>query len=120
MYLLRAHRVFVTKNRQPMLTDAMLTFCEQTVLLACGALAAELVKFNREADHTLIAYPPTVSTLTQRLEGRAACPVRRDFTDVLSAQECADTFGPRPTSLCRPEAHRCRSSTNIGGQPRPH
>ena len=59
MSLLRADLVFVTKNRQPMLTDTMLTFCEQTVHPACGALAAELVKFNGEADHTLIAHPPT-------------------------------------------------------------
>jgi REP-associated tyrosine transposase len=61
----------------------MLTFCEQTMHTVCVELAAELVEFNGEADHPLIAYPPTVavSTLAQRLKGRAAYPVRRDFTD---------------------------------------
>ena len=29
--LLHAHLVFVTKYRRPVFTDAMLTFCEQTM-----------------------------------------------------------------------------------------
>ena len=50
----------------------------------CGELDAEPVESNGEADHVhlLVAYPPTVaiSTLTQRLKGRTAYAVRREFT----------------------------------------
>jgi putative transposase len=43
-----------------------------------------LLEFNGETDHVhlLIAYPPTlvISTLAQRLKGRTAYAVRREFT----------------------------------------
>lgn len=47
-------------------------------------LGVDLVEFNGEADHVhlLVAYPPTlaISTLVQRLKGRTAYAVRREYT----------------------------------------
>ncbi|MGB0436578.1 MAG: IS200/IS605 family transposase [Mycobacterium sp.] len=80
MSLLHAHLVFVTKYRRKVFTDAMLTFCEHTMAEVC----AELVEFNGEADHVrlLVSYPPTpaIATLVQRLKGRFAYAVRREYT----------------------------------------
>ncbi|ASX03551.1 IS200/IS605 family transposase [Mycobacterium intracellulare] len=82
--LLHAHLVFVTKYRRSVFTDAMLTYCETTMRTVCAELDVELVEFNGEADHVhlLVAYPPTlaISTLVQRLKGRTAYEVRREFT----------------------------------------
>ena len=84
--LLHAHLVFVTKYRRAVFTDAMLTFCEHTMRAVCAELDVELVEFNGEADHMhlLVAYPPTlaISVLVQRLKGRTAYAVRREFTGV--------------------------------------
>jgi putative transposase len=82
--LLHAHLVFVTKYRRAVFTDAMLTYTEQTMREVCADLAVELVEFNGETDHVhlLVAYPPTlaISVLAQRLKGRTAYEVRREFT----------------------------------------
>jgi putative transposase len=82
--LLHAHLVFVTKYRRPVFTDAMLTFTENTMRGVRAELDVELVEFNGEPDHVhlLVAYPPTVaiSVLVQRLKGRTAHAVRRQFT----------------------------------------
>jgi putative transposase len=82
--LLHAHLVFATKYRRRVFTDAMPTFTEHTMRSVCVELDAELVEFNGEADHVhlLVAYPPTlaISVLAQRLKGRTAYSVRREFT----------------------------------------
>jgi putative transposase len=84
--LLHAHLVFVTKYRRAVFTDAMLTFTEQAMRSVCADLNAELVEFNGEADHVhlLVAYPPTlaISVFAQRLKGRTAYEVRREYTGV--------------------------------------
>lgn len=84
MSLLHAHLVFVTKYRRKVFTDPMLTFTENTMRTVCTDLGAELVEYNGEADHVhlLVAYPPTlaISVLVQRLKGRSAYTVRREFT----------------------------------------
>lgn len=84
MSLLHAHLVFVTKYRRQVFTDAMLTYCESTMRAVCADLDADLVEFNSEADHVhlLVAYPPTlaISVLAQRLKGRAAYEMRREYT----------------------------------------
>ena len=86
MSLLHAHLVFVTKYRRRVFTDAMLTFTENTMRSVCADLNAELVEFNGESDHVhlLVAYPPTlaISVLAQRLKGRTAHAVRREYTGV--------------------------------------
>ncbi len=67
-----------------MFTGQMLTFCEHTLRAVCAELDVELVEFNGQADHIhlLVAYPPTLatSTLVQRLKGRTAYAVRREYT----------------------------------------
>jgi putative transposase len=76
--------VFVTKFRRAVFTDPMLTFCEHTMRAVCAELDVELVEFNGETDHAhlLVHYPPilAISTLVQRLKGRTAYAVRREFT----------------------------------------
>jgi putative transposase len=82
--LLHAHLVFVTKYRHPVFTDAMLAYCEHTMRGVCADLDVELVEFNGETDHVhlLVVSPPAVaiSVLVQRLKGRTAYAVRREFT----------------------------------------
>ena len=82
--LLHAHLVFVTKYRRKVFTNAMLTYCENTMREVCAELNAELVEFNGEADHVhlLVSHPPTlaISTLIQRIKGRTAYAVRREYT----------------------------------------
>lgn len=82
--LLHAHLVFVTKYRRNVFTDAMLTYCQTTMREVCAKLDAELVEFNGEADHIHlpVANPTTlaISQLVQRLKGRTAYAVRREFT----------------------------------------
>lgn len=105
MSLLHAHLVFVTTYRRPVFTDEMLSFCEHTMRAVCAELDAELVEFNGEADHVhlLIAYPPTlaVSTLVQRLTGRTAYCVRREYTGLWSPSYFAVTCGGAPLSIIK-------------------
>ena len=86
MSLLHAHLVFVTKYRRRVFTGQMLTFCEHTMRAVCAELDVELVEFNGEPDHVhlLLAYPPTlaISVPAQRLKGRTAYAVRREYTGV--------------------------------------
>ncbi|KAA8956102.1 IS200/IS605 family transposase [Mycobacterium sp.] len=62
----------------------MLTFTEATMRAVCAELDVDLVEFNGETDHVhlLVAYPPTlaIAVLAQRLKGRTAYAVRREFT----------------------------------------
>ena len=62
----------------------MPTFCEHIMRAVCAEFDVELVEFNGEADHVhlLVAYPPTlaISNLVQRLKGRTAYAVRREYT----------------------------------------
>lgn len=82
--LLHVHLVFVTKYRRQIFTDSMLAYCEHIMRGVASELEVELVEFNGETDyvHLLVAYPPTlaISTLVQRLKGRAAYAVRREYT----------------------------------------
>lgn len=84
--LLHAHLVLVTKYRHPVFTDEMLTFTDTTTRAVCADLDVELVESNGETDHVhlLVAYPPTlaISVLVQRLKGRTAYAVRREYTGV--------------------------------------
>lgn len=86
--LLHAHLVFATKYPRRVFTDAMLTFCVNTMRTVCADLNVELVEFNLEADHVhlLVAYP--------------RCRRRRSNPDVTSrGRECsADRAG---TPSCR-------------------
>jgi putative transposase len=82
--LLQAHLVFVTKYRRPIFTGDILTSCEDIMRTMCAELDAELAEFNGEANHVhvLVVYPPTLAmpTLVQRLKGRMAYAVRREYT----------------------------------------
>lgn len=86
MSLLHAHLVFVTKYHRPVFTTPMLTFCEHTMQAVCAELEVEPIEFNGESDHVhpMLADPPTlaISAVVQRLKGRTAYAVRREFTGV--------------------------------------
>jgi putative transposase len=110
-----AHLMFVTKYRRPVFTDAMLTFTENTMRGVRAELDVELVEFNGEPDHVhpLVAYPPTVaiSVLVQRLKGRTAHAVRREFTGACVRARMRDhlwspsyfavSYGGAPLSIIR-------------------
>lgn len=80
---LHVHLVFVTKYRRNVLTDEMLTTCEEVMHSVCDDFAAKLVEFNGEHDHVhlLIEYPPTVqvSKLVNSLKGVSARRLRDQY-----------------------------------------
>jgi putative transposase len=82
------HLVFVTRYRRDVLTDAMLTRCEQVMRDACAGMGAQLKEFNGQDDHVhlLVHYPPklSVSTLVNRLKGVSAHYLRKEFTGQVS------------------------------------
>ena len=69
-----AHLVFVTKYRRAVFTDAMLTFCEQTMRGVCAELDVELVEFNGP--------PGDLGPGAAAQRPRTAYAVRREFTGV--------------------------------------
>ena len=81
---LHVHLVFVTRYRRDVLTDAMLTRCQQVMAEVCAGMGAELREFNGEDGHVhlLVHYPPklAISTLVNSLKGASAYRMRREFT----------------------------------------
>ncbi|WSC84110.1 IS200/IS605 family transposase [Streptosporangium sp. NBC_01756] len=84
VYDLHVHLVFVTKYRRDVLTDAMLTRCEDVMREVCAQLGATLREFNGEDDHVhlLVHYSPKlpITTLVNRLKGVSAHYLRKEFT----------------------------------------
>lgn len=84
VYNLHVHLVFVTKYRRDVLTDAMLTRCQQIMANVCSGMGAELAEFNGEDDHVhlLVRYPPklAISTLVNSLKGVSAHYLCKEFT----------------------------------------
>jgi putative transposase len=121
--LLHARLVFVTKCRRAMFTDAMLTFCEQTMRAVCAELDVELVEFNGEADHVhlLVASPPTLAicVLAQR-EDRSAYPVLREFTGArVRPHMCGHLCSPSYSAVSCGGARLSIVKQYIQGQARP-
>jgi putative transposase len=116
--------VLVTKYRRQVFTDAMLTFCEQTMRAVCAELDAELVEFNGEADHVhlLVAYPPTlaISAFVQRPKSHMTYAMRREYTGA-----CARTrmrrhlWSPSYFAVARGGAPLSIINQYINGQARP-
>ncbi|WP_101255945.1 IS200/IS605 family transposase [Streptomyces barkulensis] len=83
VFNLHVHLVFVTKYRRGVLTDTMLTRCEEVMRDVCTKLDATLREFNGEDDHVhlLVHYPPklSISTLVNRLKGVSAHYLRKEF-----------------------------------------
>lgn len=81
--MLHVHLVFVTKYRRGVLTDELLTLCEEVMRNVCLDFEAALVEFNGEHDHVhlLIEYPPKVaiSKLVNSLKGVSARKLRDEF-----------------------------------------
>ena len=120
MSLLHAHLVFVTKYRRPVFTNDMLTHCETTMRSVYADLSAELAEFNGQADyvHRLVAYPPTlaISTMAQRLNGRTAYAVRREYT---GARMRGHLWSPSHFAVSRSGAPLSIIKQYIDGQTRP-
>jgi putative transposase len=122
--LLHAHLVFVTKYRRPVFTDTMPTFCDHTLRAVCAQLDVELVQFNGEPDHVhlLVAYPPTlaISVLVQRLKGRTAYAMRREFTGArVRARMRGHLWSPPYFAVSCRGAPLSIIKQYIDGQPRP-
>ena len=81
---LHVHLVFITRYRRGVLTDELLTYCEQVMRDVCADFEADMIEFNGEHDHVhlLIEYPPTVqvSRLVNSLKGVSARRLRYEFT----------------------------------------
>jgi putative transposase len=81
---LHVHLVFMTKYRRGVLSNAMLTRCEQVMRNVCDDFGARLSEFNGEHDHVhlLVEYPPkvSVSSLVNSLKGVSSRRLRQDFT----------------------------------------
>lgn len=81
---LHVHLVFVTKYRRNVLTDELLTLCEQTMRDVCADFDATMVEFNGEHDHVhlLVEHPPKVAIakLVNSLKGVSARKLRYEFT----------------------------------------
>lgn len=84
VYNLYVHLVFVTKYRRDVLTDPMLSYCEQVMRQVCEGMGADMVEFNGEHDHVhlLVHYPPklAISILVNSLKGVSAYHLRKEFT----------------------------------------
>lgn len=124
MSLLHAHLVFVTKFRRKLFTDPMLTLTETTMRGVCAELDIDLVEFNGEADHVhlLVAYPPTlaISVLAQRLKGRTAYAVRREYTGAcVRARMRGHLWSPSYFAVSCRGAPLSIIKQYIGGQARP-
>jgi putative transposase len=80
VYALNAHLVFVTKYRRNVLTNEILTRCEEIMREVCADFETTLVEFNGEDDHVhlLIEYPPKValSKLVNSIKGVSARRLR--------------------------------------------
>jgi putative transposase len=74
----------VTKHRRGVLTDELLTRCQQVMRQVCADFNTTLVEFHGEYDHVhlLIEYPPTaqLSKLVNSLKGVSARRLRYEFT----------------------------------------
>ena len=123
-----AHLVFVTKNRRPVFTDAMLTFAEHTM----RTVARRPHRINGETDHVhlLMANPPTlaISVLVQRPKGRtflrdAACIHRALRSDrhawTPRVAVLLRRLLRRRTSINHRAIHRRTSPPAMNGGPRP-
>ena len=102
----------------------MPTFTESTTRGVCAELDAALVEFNGEPDHVhlLIAYPPTlaISVLVQRLKGRTAHAVRREFTGACArARTRGHLWSPSHFAVSRGGAPLSIIKQYIDGQARP-
>ena len=83
VFALHIHLVFVTKYRRGILTDELLTLCEEVMRNVCPDFEATLVEFNGEHDHVhlLIEYPPKVaiSKMVNSLKGVSARKLRDEY-----------------------------------------
>lgn len=81
--MLHVDLVFVTKYRRGVLTDELLTLCEEVVRNVCSDFEAALVEFDGEHDHVHlhIEYPPkvSISKLVNSLRGVSARKLRDGF-----------------------------------------
>jgi putative transposase len=121
--LLHAHLVLVTKFRRTLFTGDMPTFCEHTMRAVCAELDVELVEFNGEADHVhlLVAYPPTlaISALVQRLKGRTAYAIRREYTGPCVVAVVFRRLLRRRTVVDHQAIHRRPSTPSLNAGLRP-
>jgi len=90
----------------------------------CSEFGAELVAFNGETRvHLLVQYPPSlaISTLVQRLNGRTAYALRREFTGACPRPHARTPLRavllrrplPRRATVHHQPTHRRPSTTTV-------
>ena len=113
---MHVHLVFVTKYRRKVMTDAMLTRCEEIMRDVCEDFEAELVEFNGEDNHVhlLVNFPPkvAVSKLVNSLKGVSSRRLRQEFPDLVRHYWRAQASGPARTSPVPSAAHRSAWSSS--------
>ncbi|MDV7087289.1 IS200/IS605 family transposase [Rhodococcus opacus] len=129
---LHVHLVFVTKYRRGVLTDEMLTTCEQVMRSVCDDYGSRLVEFNGEGDnvHLLIEYPPTIqiSKLVNSLKGVSARRLRDQYREwvnrhsmnghLWSPSYFAASCGGAPISIIRQYIEQQRRPPRAPGRPK--
>src|SRR5690606_31782148 len=82
VYNLHAHLVFVTKYRRGVLTDEMLTRCEEVMRKVCEDFGAELTEVNGEAEHVhLLVHYQTKDALASLVNSLTCVSSRRRRTE---------------------------------------
>ena len=90
VYNLTAHLVLVTKYRQPILTDELLTELEAIFTSILNTRGGKLDKFNGEIDHIhcIVSYKPSisVSNLVANLKATSSKTMWRNHPEYFKSQ----------------------------------
>ena len=90
VYNLTAHLILVTKYRQPILTDELLTELEAVFASILNTRGGNLDEFNGEKDHIhcIVSYKPSisVSNLVANLKATSSKTMWRNYEEYLKKQ----------------------------------
>jgi len=85
-YDLKAHVVWITKYRKPVLGGEIAQRVREIIRQECGAMEVEILKghVSRDHVHLFVGYPPKVpiSKLVQRLKGKSSWRMLQEFTEL--------------------------------------
>ena len=83
---LKAHIVWITKYRKPVLRGEIAKRAREIIRQECGVREVEILKghVSRDHVHLFVGYPPKVpiSKLVQRLKGKSSWRMLQEFTEL--------------------------------------
>jgi putative transposase len=83
---LKAHVVWITKYRKPVMVGEIGQRVRQVIREICGSLEVEILKGHVAKDHVhlFVGYPPqlSVSKLVQRLKGKSSYILLGEYTEL--------------------------------------